>query len=111
MSRPEPHGTLHVGDVVSAGQDLVTLVRLDPMEIDFSVPESALSQLQSGQGVQATVDAYPGETFTATVVAIDPVIDPQSRSAKLRARIDNPDGRLRPGQFAHPGSRDRPPQH
>jgi membrane fusion protein (multidrug efflux system) len=89
-----------VGDVVSAGQDLVTLVRLDPMEIDFSVPESALSQLQSGQGVQATVDAYPGETFTATVVAIDPVVDPQSRSAKLRARIDNRDGRLRPGQFA-----------
>jgi membrane fusion protein (multidrug efflux system) len=89
-----------VGDVVSAGQELVTLVRLDPMEIDFSVPESALGQLHTGQAVQATVDAFPGETFTAEVVAIDPVVDPQSRSAHLRARIANPDGRLRPGQFA-----------
>jgi membrane fusion protein, multidrug efflux system len=89
-----------VGDVVSAGQDLVTLVRLDPMEIDFSVPESALAQIKVGQPVQATVDAFPGETFSAEVVAIDPVVDAQSRSAHLRARIDNPDGRLRPGQFA-----------
>jgi membrane fusion protein (multidrug efflux system) len=89
-----------VGDVVSAGQDLVTLVRLDPMEIDFSLPESALAQLKVGQSVQATVDAFPGENFSAVVVAIDPVVDPQSRSAHLRARIDNPDGRLRPGQFA-----------
>jgi membrane fusion protein (multidrug efflux system) len=89
-----------VGDVVNAGQELVTLVRLDPMEIDFSVPENALGQLRIGQSVQATVDAFPGETFTAEVVAIDPVVDPQSRSAHLRARIANPDGRLRPGQFA-----------
>jgi membrane fusion protein (multidrug efflux system) len=89
-----------VGDVVSAGQDLVTLVRLDPMEIDFSVPESVLGQIKVGQPVQATVDAFPGEAFAAEVVAIDPVVDAQSRSAHLRARIDNPDGRLRPGQFA-----------
>jgi membrane fusion protein (multidrug efflux system) len=89
-----------VGGVVPAGHDLVTIVRLDPMEIDFSLPESALGQLRVGQPVQATVDAFPGETFAAEVVAIDPVIDPQTRSAHLRARIDNPDGRLRPGQFA-----------
>ncbi|MGH8030296.1 MAG: efflux RND transporter periplasmic adaptor subunit, partial [Arenimonas sp.] len=89
-----------VGDVVTAGQDLVTVVRLDPMEIDFSVPESALGQLRSGQRVLATVDAFPGESFAGDVVAIDPMVDAQSRSAHLRARIDNHDGRLRPGQFA-----------
>ena len=89
-----------VGDVVSAGQELVTLVRLDPMEIDFSIPESVLGQVKVGQPVQATVDAFPGETFGAEIVAIDPVVDAQSRSAHLRARIDNHDGRLRPGQFA-----------
>ena len=89
-----------VGEFVTVGKDLVTLVRLDPMEIDFSVPESALAQIRVGQPVQATVDAFPGETFSAEVVAIDPVVDAQSRSAHLRARIDNPDGRLRPGQFA-----------
>jgi membrane fusion protein (multidrug efflux system) len=89
-----------VGEFVNAGQDLVTLVRLDPIEVDFSVPENALEQLRNGQKVSITVDAFPGDVFGGQVVAIDPVVDAQSRSAHLRARIDNHDGRLRPGQFA-----------
>lgn len=89
-----------VGDFVGVGQDLVTLVRIDPIGVDFSVPESAIAQLQLGQRVILTVDAYPGETFFGEVVAIDPVVDPNSRSARLRARVPNPDSRLRPGQFA-----------
>jgi membrane fusion protein (multidrug efflux system) len=89
-----------VGDFVSVGQDLVTLVRLDPIEVDFSVPENTLSQLKNGQKITITVDAFPKDVFGGEVVAIDPVIDPNSRSAKLRAQIANPDFRLRPGQFA-----------
>lgn len=89
-----------VGEFVSVGQDLVTLVRLDPIEVDFAVPEGALSMIRTGQKLQLTVDAYPGQQFGGDVVAIDPVVDPNSRSAKLRARIANPDGRLKPGQFA-----------
>ncbi|MGH8085375.1 MAG: efflux RND transporter periplasmic adaptor subunit [Lysobacter sp.] len=89
-----------VGDFVSVGEDLVPLVRMDPIEVDFSVPEGALSQLASGQSIDVTVDAFPGETFGGKVVAIAPVIDPNSRSVQLRAEIPNPDGRLRPGQFA-----------
>lgn len=89
-----------VGAFVTVGQDLVTLVRLDPIEVDFSVPETALSQLKNGQAISITVDAFPSDQFGGAVTAIDPVIDPTSRSAKLRAQIANPDGRLRPGQFA-----------
>ncbi len=89
-----------IGEVVSAGQELVTLVRMDPIEVDFSVPENVLAQLRNGQAIQVTVDAFPGDVFGGKVVAIDPVIDPASRSAKLRAQIPNPDARLRPGQFA-----------
>ena len=89
-----------VGEFVNVGQDLVTLVRLDPIEVDFSVPETALSQLRQGQNVRLTVDAFPDDTFGGEVVAIDPVVDAGSRSASLRARVPNPDGRLRPGQFA-----------
>ena len=89
-----------VGDFVSVGQDLVTLVRTDPIEVDFSVPETELKRLRPGQGIQVQVDAFPGETFSGEVVAIDPVIDIGSRSVQVRARIANPDGRLRPGQFA-----------
>ena len=100
-----------VGDYVSVGQDLVTLVRLDPIEVDFSVPESAIAQLRNGQQVAVTVDAFPGDKFAGEVVAIDPVIDPNSRSARLRAQIPNPDFQLRPGQFAKlqlDTGRDRP---
>ena len=89
-----------VGDYVSAGQSLVTLVRTDPIEVDFSVPETELASLRQGQRIQVQVDAYPGETFGGEVVAIAPQIDRDSRSVRLRARIANPDGKLRPGQFA-----------
>src|SRR5688572_5517292 len=92
--------SVSVGEFVETGQDLVTLVRLDPIEVDFSAPESALGRLREGQKVSITVDAFPGKVFGGVVEAIDPVIDPTSRSAKLRAQIPNPDGRLRPGQFA-----------
>ena len=89
-----------VGDYVSVGQDLVRLVRLDPIEVDFSVPESVMGQVRNGQKVAVSVDAFPGESFTGEVVAIDPVVDPNSRSARVRAQVPNPDARLRPGQFA-----------
>lgn len=89
-----------VGEVVSPGQALVNLVRLDPMEVDFSLPESELARVAVGQPVQVTVDAFAGETFTGQVTAIEPVIDVNSRSTRLRARVDNSDYRLRPGLFA-----------
>jgi membrane fusion protein (multidrug efflux system) len=89
-----------VGEFVTVGQALVTLVRLDPIEVDFSVPEGALTQLHDGQKIQVTLDAFPGDVFDGEVVAIAPVIDANSRSVKLRAQIPNPDFKLRPGQFA-----------
>ena len=89
-----------VGEFVTVGQDLVTLVRLDPIEVDFACRKTRSRKLRTGQSISVTVDAFPGEVFGGEVEAIDPVIDPNSRSAKLRAQIANPDGRLRPGQFA-----------
>lgn len=89
-----------VGEVVAPGQALVNLVRLDPMEVDFSVPETELSNVAVGQPVTVVVDAFAGESFAGTISAIEPVIDLNSRSAKLRARIENAGYRLRPGLFA-----------
>lgn len=89
-----------IGEYVSPGQALVSLVRLDPMEVDFSLPESSLASVAQGQAVTLRVDAFPADTFRGEVAAIDPVIDINSRSAKLRARVDNPDHKLRPGLFA-----------
>ena len=89
-----------VGDYVQAGQDLVSLVRLDPIELDLRAPEVVLSSLAVGQAVDFGVASFPGETFSARVVAIAPTVDAGGRSVSLRARLDNADQKLRPGMSA-----------
>ena len=89
-----------VGDVVSPGQDLVNLVALDPIKVDFRVPETRLPALAPGQTLELTVDALPGRSFQGTVYAIEPLVETAGRSILLRARVPNPDGALRPGLFA-----------
>ena len=88
------------GEYVTAGQELVSLVQLDPIKLDFRIPESSLSRIRKGQTVRVEVDAYPGESFTGEVYAIDPQLDPSGRSVSLRATIANSEGVLRPGLFA-----------
>jgi membrane fusion protein (multidrug efflux system) len=89
-----------IGAYVNFGQAMVNLVRLDPMEVDFNLPESQLAGIEVGQPVTVTLDAYRGETFRGELKAIDPMMDVNSRSAKLRASIDNQEYKLRPGLFA-----------
>ena len=89
-----------IGEFVNPGQALVTLVKLDPVEVDFSLPESELSHIAPGQTLSVAVDAFPDRSFTGTVSALDPMVDVASRSAKVRATIANPDYALRPGLFA-----------
>jgi membrane fusion protein, multidrug efflux system len=89
-----------VGAYVNIGQVLVNLVRLDPIEVDFSLPEGQLASAKVGQNVEITVDALAGETFTGQLKAIEPLIDVNTRSAKLRAQVPNPDYKLHPGLFA-----------
>ncbi len=89
-----------VGDYVVPGQELVNLENIDPIKVDFRVPESALRLLREGQTVSVQVDAFPGESFEGEVYAIDPQVDIQGRSVAVRARLPNPDRRLKPGLFA-----------
>jgi len=88
------------GEYVTAGQELVNLVQLDPIKLDFRVPESALGRIRAGQGVHIEVDAFPGEGFSGSVYAIDPQLDAAGRAVQLRATIPNESRRLRPGLFA-----------
>lgn len=88
------------GDYVNIGQALVSLVQLDPIKVDFSVPEIYLSRLDPGQVIELKLDAFPNETFRGEVIAIDPQIDVNGRSVVLRAVLPNEDRRLRPGLFA-----------
>jgi membrane fusion protein (multidrug efflux system) len=89
-----------VGDVVSPGQALMHVVAIDPIKVDFRVPEMYVGQVRTGQALAITVDAFPGEQFQGEVYAIDPQIDIRGRSILLRATIPNGDARLRPGLFA-----------
>lgn len=88
------------GDFVATGLDLVNLEDLDTLKIDFKVPETLLRHLAPGQPIDLTTDAYPGETFHGTVYVIDPQVDMTTRAVQVRARIPNPNRRLRSGVFA-----------
>ncbi len=89
-----------VGDYVAPGQDLVGLVKIDPLKLDFRVPETWLAYIKPGQSVTALSAAFPGQGFTGEIYAIDPQIDVATRSITVRAYIPNPEGKLRPGIFA-----------
>lgn len=91
---------INIGDYATIGQELVDVVKLDPLRVEFSVPETLLAQLQPGQSVELSVGAYPGELFTGTITAVAPQIDVAGHSVTLRARLPNDDLRLRPGLFA-----------
>jgi len=89
-----------VGAYVSPGQDLTSIDDIDPIKVDFRVPERMLSALSKDQRIRITVDAFPEREFEGQVYAIDPQVDVNGRSIALRAEIPNTDGVLRPGLFA-----------
>jgi len=89
-----------IGQYLGAGTTIVTLQALDPIFVDFSLPQQALAQLQIGQKVTALVDTYPGVSFTGELVAIDPKIDTATRNLSIRAAFKNPDHKLLPGMYA-----------
>jgi membrane fusion protein (multidrug efflux system) len=92
--------TVSIGDYVTAGQDLVNLENIDPVKVDFRVPELFLPGLSRGQDLVITVDAFPGREFRGKVYALDPRIDAAGRSIAVRAKVPNHDKVLRPGLFA-----------
>lgn len=89
-----------VGAYVNAGQSLVELVRLNPLEVEFQVPESQVMRLNAGQTVRIQLDAFPNESFEGVVSAVAPSVQVTGRSAPVRARLNNSEGKLVPGQFA-----------
>jgi len=91
------------GSLVTPGTPITTLDDVSLIKLDFTFPESALSQLAVGQRVNARSEAWPGETFVGTVASIDSRVDPVSRAITVRAEIPNADGRLRPGMLLDVG--------
>lgn len=88
-----------LGQYVAPGTKLVTLQALDPVYVDFSLPQSGLAGIRTGLKVSAAADALPGERFEGTIDAIDAKVDPATRNVQVRASLSNPRHRLLPGMF------------
>ena len=92
--------TTSPGDYLSAGTAVVTLQQLDPLFVDFSVPQSELGRLQVGQAVNLKLDAYASRSFTGKLSAISPKVDLGTRNVQVEATVPNHDKALTPGMFA-----------
>lgn len=90
---------VNVGDYVTAGQQLVKLESINPIEVEFSVPEVYLSKLSIGQNVNIISDAYKDQIFNGTIYAIDSTVNLNNRTIAVRATIPNPEEKLVSGAF------------
>jgi len=90
---------VNLGQYLSAGDALVTLQSLNPIYVNFGVPQQATGQMRAGRIVHITSDSLPGVDFTGRVTAIDSVVDEATRNVQVQATLANPEGKLRPGMF------------
>jgi len=88
-----------VGQFVDVGTSIVTLQTLDPVLVDFTVPQRDLGRIEVGRPIVARADAWPGREFPGEVTAISPKVERRTRSVDVRAQMGNPDQILRPGMF------------
>ena len=91
---------VNVGDYLKDGADIVNIEDIDALYVDFRLPERYQSKVRRGQTALLDIDALPGQSYTAQIHAIDPLIDANGRSVGIRGCIDNRALQLRPGMFA-----------
>ena len=91
---------VNVGQMTNAGQQVVALTALEPVYVDFALPEQHLSKLSKNLEVTVRADAFPGRQFKGKLTAINSMVDPVTRNVALQATLDNPDHTLHPGMFA-----------
>ena len=90
-----------VGSVVQPNQELITVVNLDPINVDFKIPEANIKTLKIDQEAIVEIDGFDDYQFMAKIEAIDPKADATGHSVMVRASLSNPDAQLRPGMFAN----------
>lgn len=91
---------IDVGQYLNPGTAIVTLQQLDPIYLDFYLPQQSLAQVQTGQVIHAHSDTYPGRSFEGKIIAINPKVDTATRNVQIRAEIPNPGRALLPGMYA-----------
>ena len=91
---------MDIGQYLAEGAEIVTLQSLNPIYVDYSLPERFLGDLKQGQTVNVQVNAFPGRSFKGEITAISPLITTGSRSVRIRATLANEEQLLLPGMFA-----------
>ena len=91
---------VNVGQMINAGQQVVALTSLDPVYVDFALPQQHLGQLSQGLEVRVRSDAVPGREFKGKLTAINSMVDTVTRNVSVQATLENADHVLRPGMFA-----------
>ncbi len=91
--------TVNPGQYLNPGDPIVTLESVDPIYVDFRLPQDNLSRVTVGQTVHVTADAFPGKTFEGKITSLDPLVDPSTRNFQAEATIRNPEHNLLPGMF------------
>jgi RND family efflux transporter MFP subunit len=89
-----------LGEYVQPSTAVVTLLKIDPLRLQLTIPGVQAGLIRVGQSVRATVDAFPEQSFTGRITAVNPEISAQARSFKVEARVPNPEAVLKPGMFA-----------
>jgi membrane fusion protein (multidrug efflux system) len=90
---------INLGQYLSAGSAIVQLQSLNPIYVDFGLPQQALTQVHVGRSLRVTSDDLPGKAFTGRVTALDSVVDQTTRNVQVQATLPNPEGKLHPGMF------------
>jgi membrane fusion protein, multidrug efflux system len=90
-----------LGQYVSAGTPVVTLQSLDPIFVDFYLPQQALDMVAVGQEISLQTDAFPDQSFAGKITVIDPKVDVNTRNVRVRALLPNPGKKLLPGMYAN----------
>ena len=85
---------------MNVGDTVTTLQSLNPLYVDFFLPQQALAQLKMGQLVSINTDTYPKKNFQAKITTIQPAVDTSTRNVEVEATVPNPDSLLKPGMFA-----------
>jgi len=92
---------VNMGQVLKEGDPIVSLQSIDPIFVNFSLPQQQLAQVTSGLTVQVTTDALPGQVVDGKITAINPQVDTATRNIQMQATVANPEERLRPGMFVN----------
>jgi membrane fusion protein (multidrug efflux system) len=92
---------VNLGQILREGDPIVTLQSLDPIYVDFTLPQQQLARLRSGLPVRVTCDALPGVTVEGRITAINPLVEAETRNIRLQATVANQAERLRPGMFVN----------